>query len=209
MKKQLVGLILTAAVFFWYGQKFITPPPMVIGNLVHSQTYPNSKISAKAAVLNQVLVDQMDNDSRVDRELSKLNQKDRMDFRDKYRSLKPESLKNRGLIVYLLGRNIETQGDLEFLKEVLNERNCLSLENCAVTDGKTLGEPSLATHLVFPKLMALAALKAKLKVSQSARMRESIESILQNARSSMNPLIVKAAGNSMRGATDSAKRRIN
>jgi hypothetical protein len=193
MKKQLVGLILTAMMFFWLGQKFIHPP-VAIGNLNPAFSVdPNSKVSAKVAVLNQVLADQTDNDSRVDHELSKLNQKDRLDFRDKYRSLRAESLRDRGLIVYLLGRNIETQGDLDFMKEVLNERNCLSLENCAVTDQKTLSAPEMASHLAFPKLMAIAALKAKLEARPSNKMREAIESILQGARASMNPLIVKAA----------------
>lgn len=193
MRIQLVGLIISAMTFYWLGQQLIKPP-MVIGQPIQGfVTNPNSQVSAKVAVLNQVLADQSHNDVRVDQELSKLNQKERLDFRQKYRSLRPEALKDRGLIVYLLGRNIETQGDLEFLKEVLNERGCLSLNNCAITDQETLSQPEIASHLAFPKLMAIAALKGKLAGQNSKKMREAIEVILQGARNSMNPLVVKAA----------------
>jgi hypothetical protein len=194
MKKQSIGLFLIAMSFFWLGWNFI-PAPRMIGRIGQESAFdPNNRVSAKVATLNQVLKDQMDNDPRVDKELSRLTQKERLDFRAKYRLLKPEALKNRGLIVYLLGRNIETQGDLDFMAEVLNERGCLSLENCERTDQKTLSEHALASQLVFPKLMAITALKAKLASRPSAKMREAIKDILESARMSMNPLIVKAAG---------------
>jgi hypothetical protein len=194
MKKQLIGLFLIAISFFWFGWNII-PAPRMIGQIgKESSRNPNDRVSAKVATLNQVLKDQADNDPRVDKELSRLNQKERLDFRAKYRSLKPEALKNRGLIVYLLGRNIETQGDLDFMAEVLNERSCLSLENCERTDQKTLSERTFAIQLAFPKLMAVTALKAKLKLRPSKKMRKAIENILESARGSMNPLIVKAAG---------------
>jgi hypothetical protein len=193
MKKQFIGLFLIAMSFFWLGWKII-PAPRMIGQIgKESSLDPNDRVSAKVAILSQVLKDQADNDPRVDKELSRLNQKERLDFRAKYRSLKPEALKNRGLIVYLLGRNIVTQGDLDFMAEVLNERGCLSLSNCAVTDGNTFSESALATQLSFPKLMAIAALKAKLSSHPSIKMRKAIKDVLQSARGSMNPLIVKAA----------------
>lgn len=184
MKTKLAGLLLIAMSFYWLGRYVIPAAPL----------HPNEQVSAKVATLNKVLQDQADNDPRVDSELSNLNQKERLDFRAKYRSLPPEALKNRGLIVYLIGRNIETQGDLEFMREVLNERNCLSLKNCTITDQKTLSEPTIAANLAFPKLMAVAALKEKLHTQPSAKMREAIEDILHSARDSMNPLVVKAAG---------------
>jgi hypothetical protein len=68
------------------------------------------------------------------------------------------------------------------------------LENCERTDQKTLSEQALATQLVFPKLMAITALKAKLSTRTSSKMRAAIKDILESARGSMNPLIVKAAG---------------
>jgi hypothetical protein len=193
MKKQLIGLFLIAMSFFWLGWNFI-PAPRIIGQIGKEPSLDlNGRVSAKVATLNQVLKDQADNDPRVDKELSHLNQKERLDFRAKYRSLKPEALKDRGLIVYLLGRNIVTQGDLDFMAEVLNERSCLSLENCERTDQKTLSERGLATQLNFPKLVAITALKAKLRSHPSPKMRAAIEEVLQGARSSMNSLIVKAA----------------
>lgn len=184
MKKRLLILFLIALSFFWLSR---TAAP------VKGSIDPNARVSAKVATLDRVLKDQRDNDPRIDGELSKLNQKERLDFRAKYRSLKRESLRGRGLIVYLLGRNIETQGDLDFLKEVLDERNCLSLKNCAITDQETLSAPAMATRLAFPKLMAIAALKEKLRSRQSPKMHMAIEDVLRDARNSINPLIAKAA----------------
>ena len=65
-----------------------------------------------------------------------------------------------GTIVFLIGRQIDSKEDIEFLKTVLMEKPCLSLADCAKSDSPASGE---AAHLEginettanYPQLMAL------------------------------------------------------
>src|SRR4051812_8841418 len=78
----------------------------------------------------------------------------------KYSQLTAESRNERGTIVFLLGRNITTPEDFDFLSKVVLETPCLSLNDCSQTDapGRIHDEGQTAVTLAYPQVVALKSL---------------------------------------------------
>lgn len=121
---------------------------------------------AKAALLDQVLVSKNDNDPRLDTELKQLSPGTKKLFQDRYRNLAPEKRNEKGTVVFLLGRNLENEGDLAFMGEVISEAPCLSLGDCANEPKGSVGsddlhhDPGSGVTLAYPQIVALKSIEA-------------------------------------------------
>ena len=131
----------------------------------------------KLRMLDDVMLSKNDNDARLDKELRMLNEETRRLFRDKYKSLPLERRNDRGLIVFLLGRNLSKREDFEFLQQVVSEEPCLSLADCQQVDRNSSHDSDHqsgnAIVLVYPQLVAIKALSKYLSGENSANGRAS------------------------------------
>lgn len=84
----------------------------------------------KINILNEILKAKNDNDPRLDSEFRELSKAAKNLMKARYAELPDEERNDRGTIVYLLGRNLKSPEDFEFLCNVLKEPPCLSLQNC-------------------------------------------------------------------------------
>ncbi len=124
------------------------------------------EVQTKLAVLDQILKSKNDNDPRLDTEFRNLTPEMKAALEQKYAEMVPEDRNGRGTIVFLLGREMNSPEDLEFMKQVLSEPPCLSLANCGKEmqasrggdEDSTLG---VSTTLAYPQEMAIAWLEKK------------------------------------------------
>ncbi len=103
-----------------------------------------------------------DNDPRLDRDFNSLSDEAKALFRKKYRALAPERRNELGTIVYLLGKNISTAEDWDFLREVAAEPPCLSLADCSRSADDN------AVTLAYPALVALKQAQRVLETTTSS-----------------------------------------
>ena len=137
--------------------------------------------SGKLKTLDEILSSKDDNDPRLDRDFQDLSPETKRLFRLKYRALPRQRRNDRGTIVYLLGLNLRSAEDWEFLREVVNEPPCLSLADCAKPGAVSMGDE---VTLAYPALVALR---------QAARSRGGAEGeavrVLQAAKDSKMPAV--------------------
>ena len=157
-----------------------------------------------AQALNQILVSKNDNDPRLDRDFNHLSPAAKELFRQKYRELPPEKLNQKGTIVFLLCRNLSSEKDFEFLKEVMNEPPCLSMSDCAKDPGPASSEDlhhdlGSGITLIYPKLVSLLGIGNYLKQPQTdpALVQQADQLLEQSARSN-NPRIAQKAAQILR-----------
>jgi hypothetical protein len=118
--------------------------------------------AAQLQVLGEILDSKNDNDPRLDQELRELNAETKSQFRAKYQSLPLEKRNQRGLIVFLLGRNLTESVDFDFVQSVLSEAPCLSMANCAEPSPNATGS-GVGISAAYPQLVALESLSGYLK----------------------------------------------
>src|SRR5581483_1385533 len=110
--------------------------------------------AAKLRELEAILASRNDNDPRLDKDFNALSPEAKRLFRRKYAELPREARNDLGTIVYLLGKNLKTEEDWAFLREVAAEPPCRSLSSCdQPSDGA--GEPGDPVTLAYPALVAL------------------------------------------------------
>ena len=150
--------------------------------------------------VDEILRTRNDNDPRMDTVLRQLLPHTKTALLAKYQSLPPEDRNGRGTIAFLVGRNIKTERDLEFLKEVLNEAPCLSLANCsrepsARDSHEAHLESGANVTLAYPQLVALHAIEKYLGEHSelSPAFREAATRALQAGKMSQNPVIIQKA----------------
>jgi hypothetical protein len=154
-------------------------------------------------VLDEILESKNDNDPRMDRLLRDLSEPMKKELHQKYSRIQPEKRNERGTVVFLIGREIaEGRGstaDLQFFKQVLLEKPCLSLEDCSKSPtGHGPDEQHLEaiheTTIQYPQLMAIRYLKIALNQGAlSPVMKEAVLAILESARQSPNERVVSEA----------------
>lgn len=160
--------------------------PGQLPGMMPSSVSDASSVETKRQVqiLGEVLMSRNDNDPRLDRELKVLAPEARERFRLTYRHMAPEARNQRGTIVFLLGRNLETPEDFAFFRDVLAEAPCLSLSDCSkpASRPETQGahdsehehrETATATTLNYPSLMALKSLERELKRASTFKRKKS------------------------------------
>ncbi len=135
-------------------------------------------------LLDEILRSKNDNDPRLDTAFNTLSEATKRLFRKRYYALAPEMRNERGTVVFLLGKNMRSQEDWDFLKAVVDEPPCLSLANCRLSKPSeaALGDPITRA---YPALVALrqAAQKAKSR-SASELDKRNVQRIFQRAKRS-------------------------
>lgn len=159
----------------------------------------SERAEAQLQMLHEILNSKNDNDPRLDSELKVLDEDLRKQMRAEYKAIRREKLNERGTVVFLLGRNLKTQEDFEFLNDVFSEPRCLSLENCSkeslVRDGERTHTSSVdAITLAYPQFNALLALEKVLKSKDASSDEKAwAEKVLSAARNSPVPEIASRA----------------
>lgn len=116
----------------------------------------------KIKILREILSSKNDNDPRLDRDLSLLNTEDKRALRSQYQAFPPEARNERGTVVFLVGRNLDSEADLSFFEGVLREAPCLSFTSCAE---RMKDEPDphlegpLSVSLNYPQMVAMNRLE--------------------------------------------------
>jgi hypothetical protein len=161
----------------------------------------------KVAVLTEILTSKNDNDPRMDTELRDFSPAVKAAIQKKYAELEPEKRNARGTMVFLLGREIKDPSELPFFKSVLQEKPCLSLENCDKTPGGHSGEEEHLeaineTTANYPQLLAVRALAHRANDlvdtgQEGSPLYSAILLTLKEALQSPNPKVVEAAGRAL------------
>lgn len=132
----------------------------------HEPLAPHSEEAQKLALLQEILSSRNDNDPRLDKEFLNLSEKTKELFRDKYNQLPAEKRNERGTIVFLLGKNLTSASDFQFLESVLKEPPCYNLEDCSrssgTSDPHSEGMGSEIT-LAYPQVVSLKVIENYLK----------------------------------------------
>ena len=152
------------------------------------------------AVLEDVLRRGNDNDPRLDHAFNTLSVEDRQRFREKYdrlQRLAPERRNELGTIVFLLGKNLHDADDWAFMRRIVMEPPCLSMENCAhAPSTKVDDDGNVAITLVYPQLVALAQAKKALAFGKGNG--EAL-AVLRAAQSSASPIVSNKASDILYG----------
>jgi len=154
-----------------------------------------AEAAAKLRVLEDILASRNDNDPRLDRDFETLSPEAKRLFRRKYLALPPERRNERGTIAYLLGRNLASDEDWAFLREVASEPPCLSLEDCS-REAPSGGHAAMGHEvtLAYPPLVALTQARRALEVDPGGRWSAQAMEVLRAGRSSKTPAVAKLAG---------------
>ncbi|MBC7398249.1 MAG: hypothetical protein H7333_12475 [Bdellovibrionales bacterium] len=166
-----------------------------------------AKDQRKLVVLQQILSSHNDNDPRMDTELTNLNVSVKKAMVQYYAEMPAEKRNDRGTIVFLIGRELNSKADLDFMKSVLMEKPCLSLKNCDETAEAANGEDEHleginATTANYPQLNAIRACVAQYRdvlgrKPPNQAFADQIISTLREATRSPNPSIANEATNAL------------
>ena len=161
----------------------------------------------KIALVTEILKSKNDNDPRMDTELRDLSPAAKAVLQKKYSEIEPEKRNARGTMVFLLGREIKDASELGFFKSVLQEKPCLSLENCEKAPGGHSGEEEHLeaineTTANYPQLLAVRALAHRANDlvdtgQEGSPLYTAILATLKEALQSPNPKVVEAAGRAL------------
>jgi hypothetical protein len=129
---------------------------------------------SKLHVLQQILAAHGDNDPRLDSELKNLSPGAKALMRGQYEATQTEKRNQRGTIVYLVGRELNSSEDVGFLHSVLSEAPCLSLTDCTREERASVLpeehhlDAGNDTTLAYPQIVALKSIEAFLNRPESA-----------------------------------------
>ena len=168
-------------------------PPTNSSSPTPSPVSPSLQIST----FEEILQKKNDNDPRLDTLLKDLTPQTKHYLFQKYKTLAPEKRSERGLIVFLTGRKIQNNDDLDFLEEVLGEPECLSLSDCTRSEEiQPHHQGTIATTLAYPQILALKMLAAFVNSSStltpsqtSEKLSKKAKDLLQRAKNSKVLLI--------------------
>lgn len=149
-------------------------------------------------VFESILNSKNDNDPRVDQELKQISPNLKAALIEKYASLPAENRNDRGLISFLIARDLNSVADTDFLKKVFEEPPCLSLADC-----KTIGsdDPHHSginqTTLNYPQLAALYQIEKRItehpEILNNPLLREGLVADLRQAEASPVPAVQQKA----------------
>jgi hypothetical protein len=154
--------------------------------------------SAQLKTLEDILRSKNDNDPRLDRDFNALSPEAKRLFRRKYAEILPERHNERGTIVYLLGRNLDSAEDWAFLRGVVSEPPCLSLNDCSKESKPEGGhnESGVAVTLAYPSLVALKQAERVLEEARTASTGKKRPEALPAATAQEALSVIQAAKNS-------------
>ena len=105
------------------------PQPVVESESPHLSVLGATDV-ATLETIEAVVKSKNDNDPRINTELKSLSPDVHQALYAKYKAFPAEDRNNRGLVVFLIARDLKSVADLDFLKKVYAESPCLSLEDC-------------------------------------------------------------------------------
>ncbi len=146
----------------------------------------------------EILLSKNDNDPRLDSDLKNLSPALHQALLAKYSSLPMESRSERGLIVFLVARDLQSPDDLKFLKSIYDESPCLSLANCGT---RTESDPHISgiddTSANYPQLTALfqldQLLTTKPGILMDPNMKDHFRAVIEQALKFPVPAIQQKA----------------
>lgn len=153
----------------------------------------------KWEALQEILVSRNDNDPRIDKEFKNLSDQMHRTLQAQYHEFPLENRNQRGLIAFLIARDLKDTEDLEFLKKIYQEAPCLSLENCG---SRTSSDPHLSgideSSMNYPQLVSLYQLEAQLRTKPElfldGSMKDHARAVIEQAlRFPVNSVQKKAA----------------
>ncbi len=117
----------------------------------------------KWSVFKNVLETKNDNDPRIDRDLKKLSRPVHQALYEKYDKIPAELRNEKGLVTFLVARDLSSVEDIEFLKKIYEESPCLSLADCkTVGPDETHHSGVNQTTLVYPQMNTLYQIEIQL-----------------------------------------------
>lgn len=172
-----------------------TLPPSETVEIANSLSAAENKIWHG---FEDILKNKNDNDPRLDTELKSLSPALKQALYQRYNTLPAEDRNARGLVVFLIARDLQTPADTAFLKQVYQEEPCLSLENCSASSTETTHlSGTNQTTMNYPQLAGLYQLERQLKdrpeILQDAQLRAEILEVLKNAENFPVPAVQNKA----------------
>ena len=154
--------------------------------------------SKKWDVFTQILNSRNDNDPRLDTDLKTLSPELHKAMMKEYQALPMEKRNERGLVAYLIARDLQSADDMQFLKSIYDEAPCLSLENCASrseVDPHHSGDEQVSQN--YPQMAALFQMEKQIqngnKLFDDPKMKESLQDFLRSASQFSVPMVSKKA----------------
>lgn len=150
----------------------------------------NVEDQRKLKIVQEILISENDNDPRINTEFENLSLKLKMSLFDQYQALAGEKRKQKALIVLLLSRQIQTNEDVELLKKVFEDQQCLSLQDCKVKTTETDFYNAAMEEIIinYPQMILLYEISKHLS-SLDSPLRES------KLRYEVRPLLAVAVQN--------------
>ncbi len=139
-------------------------------------------------VFQEIVNSRNDNDPRIDQDLKTLSPKMHENLMKAYQNLPMENRNSRGLIAFLVARDLQSAKDVQFLKSIYQEQPCMSMGDCSKTEANPdpHAEATNQTSLNYPQLAGLYQLEQKLERSpellNNPEMRQEIADLLREAR---------------------------
>ena len=142
----------------------------------------------------EILKSKNDNDPRLDTVLRHPSASMKSTMFEHYEKLPAEDRNGRGLIVFLISRDMNSATDVEFLRKVYQEQPCLSLEDCKNTGSD---DPHFSginqTTLNYPQLAGLfqidQQLTARPQLLRDPEFKSQIQFLLKQAESFPVPAV--------------------
>ncbi len=158
----------------------------------------NSEEQRKWGMIQEIMKSKNDNDPRLDKEFRDMTLAFHAELFHQYQTLPMESRNERGLIAFLIARDIKNSQDMEFLKSIYNEKPCMSLNDCTTTSES---DPHLAgidqTSVNYPQLAALYQIEKQLnsgnKIFESNDFKDQLRQVLAHASQFPVPMVQKKA----------------
>ncbi len=148
--------------------------------------------------LQEIISSKNDNDPRLDQDFKIMSKELHQLLIQRYSEIPEEDRNQRGLIVFLISRDLKDLDDFKFLKTVFKENPCLSLNNCNVLG---LSDPHHSgidqSSLNYPQLTALYQLEKQLTANsqflENSKMKVEALSVVAQASQFPVPLVQKKA----------------
>jgi hypothetical protein len=147
----------------------------------------SEKEAAQWKIFQEVITSRNDNDPRVDQELRTLSPQMHEALRRTYQQMPAENRNSRGLVVFLIARDLTSVEDAQFLTAIYQEQPCLSMADCSQAG---TSDPHMdavnQTSLNYPQLAGLYQLEHRLEsapeILQNPEIRQEISNALREAK---------------------------
>lgn len=153
---------------------------------------------AKLKILDEIFASRNDNDPRLDSEFEEISPEMRAALIVSYKALPKERLNERGTLIFLLGKKINDEKDIDFFQELIAEAPCLSLTDCSKESiVESLGDEhqaeSQATTLVYPQLVALRLVSSNYQSAKDQVLKDRMAEFFKLAEQSPSEYIAEEA----------------